>query len=156
MRALILVALAAGCLEEMTYYGEPDGGARDEERPSWATASSKMTPKADSPTETPDAAEIPDLLPPPPPDLRPADLAGLTNCYDKAYCDRATMFCLRYIEGSPGKPGAEKNAPSCYAPNEPCANGTLDCACIQADAVLGPSCATCFDNQDGTFTCYAQ
>ena len=42
------------------------------------------------------------------------------------------------------------------APNDPCANNTLDCACIQADAVLGPSCAECFDNKDGTFTCYAQ
>jgi hypothetical protein len=155
MRLLLLLAFASGCLEDMPFATQLDGSApADDDRPNRAAAA---IIKADSPTEMPDAAEpAPDLLPPPPPDLRPADLAGLTDCYGKAYCDRATMFCLRYIDGSPGKPGEEKNAPSCYAPNDACANGTLDCACIQADAVLGPNCATCFDNQDGTFTCYAQ
>jgi hypothetical protein len=142
--------LAAGCLDDMAEVlpGSSNGAAPGPRDPGWAVASAKDVP--------PDLAPAPDLTPPPPPDLAPADLTGLVNCYNKAYCDAATMFCLRFIGGSPGKPEPEKVAPSCYTPNDPCANNTLDCACIQADPVLGPSCAECFDNKDGTFTCYAQ
>jgi hypothetical protein len=143
------VLLAAGCIDEMApVLPSPDGGIAKPGSPTWAVASAMDQPR--------DMTPSPDLTPPPPPDLAPADLFGLVNCYNKAYCDAATMFCLRFFGGSPGKPQPEKVAPSCYAPNDPCPNNTLDCACIQADPVLGPSCAECFDNKDGTFTCYAQ
>ncbi len=145
-----VAVLAAGCLDDMPTLSPPDGGGpAPKHHPTWGIASSQIEP-------TPDLAHAPDLAPPPPPDLAPADLTGLVDCYGKAYCDAATMFCLRFFGGSPGKPQPEKVAPSCYAPNDPCPNGTLDCNCIQQDAVLGPSCAECFDNKDGTFTCYAQ
>jgi hypothetical protein len=147
--------LLAGCLDDMPAAPQPDGSVIPEtppNRPSFIMATARLPE-----TPMPDASEpSADLLPPPPPDLAPTDLTGLINCYGKAYCDQASMFCLRFFGGSPGKPQPEKVAPSCYAPNDPCPNGTLDCNCIQQDAVLGPSCAECFDNKDGTFTCYAQ
>jgi hypothetical protein len=165
-RALLLVflvatfvsaaLLAAGCLDSapMSHSAAPDAAAPLERIPVGAgnmATTLEQRPVVDMAPHAPQ----PDLLPPPPPDLRPSDLAGLTNCYDKTYCDSATMMCVRFFNGSPGKPGGEKLAPSCYSPNDPCPNGTLDCTCIQQDAVLGPSCAQCFNNQDGTFTCYA-
>ena len=140
--------LSAGCIDDMSSVLPSSTGGPEKPSPKWAVASVKE--------EQPDMTPAPDLTPPPPPDLAPADLTGLVDCYGKAYCDAATMFCLRFFGGSPGKPQPEKVAPSCYAPNDPCPNGTLDCACIQQDAVLGSSCAECFDNKDGTFTCYAQ
>jgi hypothetical protein len=153
---LLWMLLAAGCLDDLPVPAQPDGGhSANTHHTSWARASS-MT---ESPTvidlgPQPDLTPLP-LPPQPPPDLAPSDLTGLVNCYSKAYCDAATMFCLRFFGGSPGKPEPEKVAPACYAPNDPCPNGTLDCNCIQQDPVLGPSCAECFDNKDGTFTCYA-
>jgi hypothetical protein len=86
----------------------------------------------------------------------PADLAGLTNCFNVTACDPATMLCIKYLSGTPGNPGAPRSAPSCYQPMDPCANGVLDCACIQADPSLAMNCGRCFDNGDTTFTCYAQ
>src|SRR5579859_4901886 len=144
---LLLVAsaalLSAGCIDDMSaMLPSSNDGAPKPPAPTWAVASAKDEPR--------DLSLAPDLTPPPPPDLAPTDLTGLVDCYGKAYCDAATMFCLRFFGGSPGKPQPEKVAPSCYAPNDPCPNNTLDCACIQADPVLGPGCAECFDNKDGT------
>ncbi len=147
--------LAAGCLDSMPATSHsPDASTAAPLQPTDVmhplhVSSATVDDKADG-------GEAADLLPPSPPDLRPTDLAGLTDCYDRAYCDSATMFCLRFFAGSPGQPGGEKLAPSCYAPNDPCPNGTLDCTCIQQDAVLGSACGECFDNKDGTFTCYAE
>jgi hypothetical protein len=145
--------LLAGCLDDMPATAQPDAGFQHPNRPAYVMATARLPENE----QQPDLAQSADLLlPPPPPDLAPSDLTGLIDCYGKAYCDQATMFCLRFFGGSPGKPQPEKVGPSCYAPQDPCPNGTLDCACIQQDAVLGPSCAECFDNKDGTFTCYAQ
>jgi hypothetical protein len=139
--------LSAGCLDDMPAAATAPDASVSTRHPAFITATLN---------DAPDLGPSPDLTPPPPPDLAPADLTGLINCYDKAYCDVATMFCLRFIGGSPGKPEPEKVAPSCYTPNDACPNGTLDCNCIQQDAVLAASCAECFDNKDGTFTCYAK
>jgi hypothetical protein len=140
--------LAAGCLDDLP---TPTQGHPIEK---------ELTPPRRSPETViiavQDLGAPPDLTPPPPPDLAPADLTGLINCYGKAYCDATTMFCLRFFGGTPGQPQPEKVAPSCYSPNDACPNGTLDCNCIQQDAVLGPACAECFANPDGTFTCYAK
>jgi hypothetical protein len=145
--------LCAGCLDDMPVPPRSNAAkAAADHHPSRVIAAASIPD--DSPSA--DAGEAPDLLPPPPPDLAPSDLTGLVSCYGKTYCDVASMFCLRFIDGSPGKPGPEKVAPSCYTPQDPCPNGTLDCNCIQQDAVLGPACAECFDNKDGTITCYAQ
>jgi hypothetical protein len=152
LTVIACATLLAGCLDEMPAYAPEDGSVNQpNNHPALIMATSRL-----GGSEMPDAAPTDDLLPPPPPDLAPSDLTGLIDCYGKAYCDQATMFCLRFIGGSPGKPQPEKVGPSCYAPQDACPNGTLDCNCIQQDAVLGPACAECFDNKDGTFTCYAQ
>jgi hypothetical protein len=150
--ATSVALLASGCLDDMPMPAQH----AITKLPSLRTPSLAMAPPKLVPV---DLGTLTDLTPPPPPDLAPAglpDLAGLIDCYGKAYCDATTMFCLRFFGGTPGQPQPEKVAPSCYAPNDPCANGTLDCNCIQQDAVLGPSCAECFANPDGTFTCYAK
>ncbi len=95
----------------------------------------------------PDLSEPPDLL------LDPGDLAGgLVACWGVTVCDPSTI-CIRYISGSPGIPGPPRGAPGCFSTIDPCA-GPPSCACIQADPTLNPHCAACFDNQDGSFTCY--
>ena len=149
--------VAAGCLGDL-----PAGTPKQPAAPNKADASNPHPVHVDAVHQQSDAdggapESQPDLAPAAQPDLAPVstDLAGLVNCYGVSYCDRATMFCLRYFNGTPGKPGTLKVPPSCFAPNDPCAGGTLDCACIQADPTLGPACLQCFDNQDGTFTCYS-
>lgn len=97
----------------------------------------------------PDLTTFPDLSRPRP------DLTGLLDCYGYAVCDPGNMFCIKFFGGSQATPGAMISTPACYQPADPCANGVLDCACIQNDAVLRNSCGTCVDNQDRTFTCYA-
>jgi hypothetical protein len=147
--------LAAGCLDStMPATPRPDGSTV---LPTHVPGMLHVAAFDTIPTPDAGVAATPDLLPPPPPpDLRPSDLTGLIDCYDRAYCDSSTMMCIRFFGGTPGQPQPEKVAPSCYGPNDPCPNGTLDCTCIQQDATLGLSCAECFANPDGTFTCYAQ
>jgi hypothetical protein len=84
----------------------------------------------------------------------PADLTGLIDCFHVTACDPTSMLCIKYLTGTPGNPGPPRQAPACFAPADPCPNGVLDCACIQADMSLAMYCTTCFDNGDRSFTCY--
>lgn len=156
MRCLLFVALA-GCLGDMPspapIASHPAAAAHAGPMRTSIAAETNLAGAA-TPSDGGVVTAQPDLSPAPPSDLAPSDLAGLTDCYGVAYCDSTNMFCLRYFKGTPGEPGPIKVAPSCFSPTDPCAGGTLDCACIQADTTLGPACQQCFDNMDGTFTCY--
>jgi len=154
VRLLPLLALLAGCLGEL-----PAAPAVEPAPP--ATASGKADGVELRPLEhasfAPDAPELPDAGASPSPDLaRPrADLMGLVDCFGSAVCDPTAMICIKYLNGTTGNPGGLRTSPSCYAPNDPCAGGNYDCACIQADPALAMFCGTCIDNRDRTFTCYA-
>jgi len=93
-------------------------------------------------------------------DLTQGDLTGLFNCYNVAICAPNQMFCIKYFDGSAAAPGKlVGGSPACYEPSDTCGNQgqNMDCGCIQNDGTLGPACqGSCVDNQDGTFTCYAQ
>ncbi len=87
------------------------------------------------------------------------DLGGLIDCYGVAACDPNMMFCIKFYPGSQSSPGTPTTAPACYAPDgASCADQgeNMDCGCIQNDDILGPSCQTCVDNGDGTYSCFAQ
>jgi hypothetical protein len=155
---LALVALVAGgsgaCLPSMAADGNAPppgghaiaiGGAADEIVAAPDLASSV------------DGGAPADLLPRhAPQDLGAADLAGFVNCYGVAVCDPGTMFCIKYHSGSPATPGnLTAGSPACFVPDD-CNGNTMDCSCITQDTSLGPNCATCVDNKDGTYDCYAQ
>ena len=93
-------------------------------------------------------------------DLSQGDLTGLFNCYNVAICEPNKMFCIKYFDGTAAVPGKlVGGSPACYEPSDTCGNQgqNMDCGCIQNDGTLGPSCqGSCVDNQDGTFSCFAQ
>ncbi len=147
--AVMLPALMIGCL------GEP---AVNHPRP-------EPAPKGDAPAQKePTALGFSSIMLSDPPDAGAApasdmsgprpDLTGLIDCFGSAVYDPGSMICIKYLNGTPGNPGAPRSAPSCYAPADPCPNGVFDCACIAADPSLSMNCGTCIDNPGGTHTCY--
>src|SRR5690348_13818588 len=142
MRACVLVVSLglAGCLPDGP--SNPDGGAL-----------TSVDGGGDASAIEGDLAlGPPDLTPPP--DLFPADIAGMTNCFGVALCDPTQMFCIRFHSGSQGTPGNVSGGPACYSPVDDCAaqGQQMDCGCIQNDATLGTNCqGSCVDHMDGTF-----
>ena len=161
MRILISIALvslaASGCVDGPG--SPPDGfvgagGGGGGGASNGGGGGTQASPDLGMPADM--TALPPDLMPPP--DLFPADIAGLTNCYGVALCDPQLMFCIKYHDGSQTTPGKTTGGPACYSPSMSCADQqqNMDCGCIQADNALGVACqGSCVDHGDGTYDCYA-
>jgi hypothetical protein len=143
---LVLLVVLAGCLD-----GPSDGPADQLPTDGGAQAG------GDSSVPTGDLSMgPPDLTPPP--DLFPADIAGMINCHGVAICDPAIHFCIIFHSGSQATPGSVSGGPACFEPSDACANQgqQMNCGCIQADNTLGTNCqGSCVDHMDGTYDCYA-